>query len=153
RSYLIAGPSCLPRRDPLPLTSKFHANTIVQNFVAQPVSEEIAPRPCANPPSVCDVTHEGECPNDGTRDYANRPRLAEPRGLLRDEETADSGHPAGEEVAHRFLRGPIRFRDWAVVSRDRESTSLRVEVDNLGATPSREGGRIDDLLRPGQCQR
>ena len=54
---------------------------------------------------MCDVTHEGECSNDGTRDYANRPRLPEPRWVLRPNENRenDGGGDVGrEKIGHNF---------------------------------------------------
>src|SRR6058998_2484778 len=73
--------------------------------------------------------------------------------LLPDEEAADPGHPTGEEVAHRLLRGAVRLGDRAVVSRHREPTSIRVEVDDLRPPPSGERGRVDDSLRAVHRQR
>src|SRR5712691_7362714 len=50
--------------------------------------------------------------------------------LLAHEQAGDPRHPAREEMTHRLLRRPVRRGDWAVVPRDREATSLRVEVDD-----------------------
>src|SRR3989441_4701759 len=72
--------------------------------------------------------------------------------LLAHEQAGDPRHPAREEVTHRLLRWPVRRGDWAVVPRDREATSLRVEVDDLGPSPPGERGRVNDSLRSLQRQ-
>src|SRR5207247_9655231 len=66
---------------------------------------ETTARPSLNPPPLNEVTLEGECFNDSTCDYTNRPRLAEPRWVLRPNmkrENDGSGDVGHEKIGHNF---------------------------------------------------
>src|SRR2546425_3192048 len=91
-------------------------------------------------------------------ELAARTALRDTRGLLTeeiliDEETADSRHPSREEMTHRLLGRTVGEGQRTVEPGDRELARIRLEADDLGASPSEECGRIDHALGDFQGER
>src|SRR3989441_11626608 len=84
-------------------------------------------------------------------ELAARSALRDTRGLLTeeilvDEETADSGHPSCEEMTDRLLGRTVGEGQRTVEPGDRELARIRLEADDLRASPSEECGRINQAL-------
>src|SRR5437016_12572820 len=84
-------------------------------------------------------------------ELAARSALRDTRGLLTEEilvdkETADSGHPSCEEMTDRLLGRTVGEGQRTVEPGDRELARIRLEADDLGASPSEERGSIDHAL-------
>src|SRR2546425_2329744 len=91
-------------------------------------------------------------------ELAARSALRDTRGLLTEEilvdkETADSGHPSCEEMTDRLLGRTVGEGQRTVEPGDRELARIRLEADDLGASPSEERGRIDHALGDLQGER
>src|SRR3989441_9088747 len=73
--------------------------------------------------------------------------------ILVDEEAANSGHPSREEMTRRLLGRTVGEGQRTVEPGDRELARIRLEADDLGASPSEERGRIDHALGDLQGER
>src|SRR3989442_12236835 len=91
-------------------------------------------------------------------ELAARAALRDTDGLLAeeiliDEETADSGHPSREEMTHRLRGRTVAEGQRTVEPGDRELARIRLEADDLVASPSKECGRVDQTLGDLQGER